>query len=243
MSVLKLFANKNCLLKRIYGSGGTLLTCKYHCNRSIKPPYFLPVKYFSNINTHKQWLNEVQSKDFDDIDSVVEYCRQKIDADLQNSFEEVKFKLEIAASQDSQVAQYLLGFILSIGSTVVESIKDASSADEVVKQIKRIQQSIIEERKLKKRVLKGSPDNSKTILDTANITMSKEEQAIMWLTKASKKNHGPSMTLLANILMSKNDKISVFEAISWYKKAAQLDYTSSNAEALFSLGTLYYQGI
>jgi TPR repeat protein len=141
---------------------------------------------------------------------------------------------------------FLLGVLLIKTAQKPEvheiEIEDASSpesrASAVLKEIQEATQTARVARKIRLQKKKKLSTNS--LEDEKTVKLSDNDLGLDWLQKASRENHGRAMCYLGNILLATEKNDDIFEALLWYEKGAIL--SPPQTDALFNLGTLYFEG-
>lgn len=233
---LHLFVGKNIDKQRKYYSCHSY---KNYNDNIIKR--FISIDKTIKINNND--LKELASKG--DIKSIVEIARQLIDGERKlNDYDYDNVKtigieeeiarlwLEIAAiDHDDAEAQFLLALLLDeMDKKKLQST--AQTGQEVLKEIQQARKAAIANKKRKKM--------NKTSINNLENTEYKVEQTVTSLSllrQAANQGYGKAMCYLGNKLLEKGD---IFDAINWYKRAIEADPPVT--DALYNLGTLYYEG-
>jgi TPR repeat protein len=189
----------------------------------------------------------LENASISDVDKIAEVGRKFLDGEMQSDdkMHDIRKWLTAAANFGHIESAFLLGVFLvenkptDVGDSAVldnEEMSPANRAANVKKEIKNATQIARTEKKIrmqkKKSTQAGNLDEEQKVSDY--------ELGLDWLRKASRKNHGKAMCYLGNLLLAKDGPGDASEAVLWYEKASKL--AEPSADALFNLGTLYFDG-
>ena len=182
----------------------------------------------------------------DDVEKIATIGRELLDGQRQCKDGDIQKYLTAAANLGHVDSAFLLGTYLMEKSSVTavteavpqsdEQMSPESRAAVVKKEIKDATQTARTEKKI--RIQKQK--NSMPIQASEDVKVSDADLGLEWLRWASRKNHGGAMCYLGNILLAKENADDNLEAVLWYEKAVNL--TNPSTDALFNLGTLYFNG-
>lgn len=184
-----------------------------------------------------------------DVDKIAEVGRKFLDGEMQSDdrTHDIRRWLTAAANLGHIESAFLLGVFLvenkptdadadSIVLDKSEEMSPENRAANVKKEIKDATQIARTEKKIRMQKKKGT--HTENLVEDHSV--SDYELGLDWLRKASRKNHGKAMCYLGNILLAKDGPGDASEAVLWYEKASKL--AEPSADALFNLGTLYFDG-
>ena len=184
-----------------------------------------------------------------DVDKIAEVGRKFLDGEMQSDdrTHDIRRWLTAAANLGHIESAFLLGVFLvenkptdadadSIVLDKSEEMSPENRAANVKKEIKNATQIARTEKKIRMQKKKGT--HTENLVEDHSV--SDYELGLDWLRKASRKNHGKAMCYLGNLLLAKDGPGDASEAVLWYEKASKL--TEPSADALFNLGTLYFDG-
>jgi TPR repeat protein len=193
-------------------------------------------------------MEHLENASISDVDKIAEVGRKFLDGEMQSDDKthDIRKWLTAAANFGHIESAFLLGVFLvehkltdvDADSVVYddEEMSPENRAANVKKEIKNATQIARTEKKIRMQKQKG--------IQTGNLDeeqkVSDYELGLDWLRKASRKNHGKAMCYLGNLLLAKDGPGDASEAVLWYEKASKL--AEPSADALFNLGTLYFEG-
>lgn len=193
-------------------------------------------------------MERLENASISDVDEIAEVGRKYLDGEIQSDDKtrDIRKWLAAAANFGHIESAFLLGVFLvenkttdaDADSVVIDNqeMSPENRAAHVKKEIKNATQIARTEKKMR---MQKKKDTQAENLDEEQSTLD-YELGLDWLRKASRKNHGKAMCYLGNLLLAKDGPGDISEAILWYEKASKL--AEPSADALFNLGTLYFDG-
>lgn len=191
-----------------------------------------------------EFLSDLEIKAYSgDIDSIVLLGQKLMDGEFgENRLGEAQAWLEKAANKNHFKAQYMLGIYFD--KVDKNTQKQFESSKEFIKDIKKSANSDAKNNIKKKEVTTSNFVKNKSVSDRSRSPIQKEltstQLSAFWLYKAATNGYVDAMVYLGNKELSLNEPSSIQNALTWYDRAATSK--SSSADALYNLGTLYFEG-
>lgn len=210
--------------------------------------YSFKYRFQQFSNSALSSLEHLESASIADVDEIAEVGRKFLDGEMQSDDDSQNIRkwLTAAANFGHSESAFLLGvFLVENKQTEIDAdsvspdnvdLSPENRAANVKKEIKDATQIARTEKKIRMQKKKGTHTEN---VDEVQM-LSDYDLGLDWLRKASRKNHGKAMCYLGNLLLAKDSPGDATEAVLWYEKAANLENPS--ADALFNLGTLYFDG-